>query len=129
MISAGGLLAIGEGEEVTQLRELQRSAVALYVGGMGAKGKNFYNELAVRYGFEEAAATIQDLYLDGKKKEAEAAVPAEFLELTSLCGPLSYVAERIEAMKDAGVTHLQVLPLAQPGQSAVSLIETVKGLV
>jgi F420-dependent oxidoreductase-like protein len=129
MISAGGLLAIGEGEEVTRLRELQRSAVALYVGGMGAKGKNFYNELAVRYGFEEAAATIQDLYLDGKKREAEAAVPEEFLELTSLCGPLSYVAERIDALKGAGVTHLQVIPIAQPGQSAASLIEMVKGLV
>jgi F420-dependent oxidoreductase-like protein len=129
MISAGGLLAIGEGEEVTRLRELQRSMVALYVGGMGAKGKNFYNELAVRYGFDEAAATIQDLYLDGKKREAEAAVPAEFLELTTLCGPLSYVAERIDAFKSAGVTHLQVLPIAQAGQTPVSLIETVRGLV
>jgi F420-dependent oxidoreductase-like protein len=129
MISAGGILAIGESEEVIALRELQRSMVALYVGGMGAKGKNFYNELAVRYGFEEAAATIQDLYLDGKKSEAEAAVPSELLELTTLCGPLNYVAERIEAFKAAGVTHLQVLPIAQSGQSAASLIETVKGLV
>jgi F420-dependent oxidoreductase-like protein len=129
MISAGGILAIGEGEDVIALRELQRSMVALYVGGMGAKGKNFYNELAVRYGFDKAAATIQDLYLEGKKSEAEAAVPSEFLELTTLCGPLNYVAERIEAFKAAGVTHLQVLPIAQSGQSAASLIETVKGLV
>jgi hypothetical protein len=103
--------------------------VALYVGGMGAKGKNFYNELAIRYGFEKAAATIQDLYLDGKKREAEAAVPSEFLELTTLCGPLSYVAERIEVFKEAGVTHLQVLPIAQSGQSTASLIEAVKGLL
>ena len=129
MISAGGLLAIGEGDDVTALRELQRSLVALYVGGMGAKGKNFYNELAVRYGYEKEAATIQDLYLDGKKKEAEAAVPEEFLELTTLCGPKSYVAERIEAFKEAGVTHLQVYPVARESQTLATLIETVKTLV
>ena len=126
MITAGGLLAIGEGEDVTKLRELQRSMVALYVGGMGAKGKNFYNELATRYGYEKEAEEIQDLYLSGKKKEAEAAVPDEFLELTTLCGPKSYVAERIAAFKEAGVTHLQVHPLPQLGQTQASLIEEVK---
>ncbi len=129
MITAGGLLAIGEGEEIVALRELQRSMVALYVGGMGAKGKNFYNELAIRYGFEREAAEIQDLYLAGKKREAEAAVPAEFLELTTLCGPASYIAERVAAFAEAGVTHLQVHPLAQPGQSAASLIEAVRAMV
>jgi hypothetical protein len=96
---------------------------------MGAKGKNFYNELAVRYGYEEEAAIIQDLYLAGKKTEAEAAVPAEFLELTTLCGPESYVAERIAAFKAAGVTHLQVHPIPLAGQTSASLIETVKGLM
>ena len=129
MITAGGLLAIGEGEDVVALRELQRSMVALYVGGMGAKGKNFYNELAIRYGYEREAALIQDLYLEGKKREAEAAVPAEFLELTTLCGPESYVAERIAAFREAGVTHLQVHPLPQAGQSAATLIETVRLLL
>ena len=129
MISAGGLLAIGEGEEFTKLRELQRSMVALYVGGMGAKGKNFYNELAIRYGFEKEAEVIQDLYLAGQKREAEAAVPDEFLELTTLCGSKSYVAERIAAFKEAGVTHLQVHPLPQLGQSAASLIADVKEML
>lgn len=129
MITAGGLLAIGEGEDIVALRELQRSMVALYVGGMGAKGKNFYNELAIRYGYEREAGIIQDLYLAGKKREAEAAVPDEFLELTTLCGSRSYVAERIEAFKAAGVTHLQVHPLPQAGQTSASLIETVKSLV
>jgi F420-dependent oxidoreductase-like protein len=129
MIGAGGLLAIGEGEEIIKLRELERSMLALYVGGMGAKGKNFYNELAQRYGFEREAEIIQDLYLAGKKKEAEAAVPEEFLELTTLCGPLGYVKERIAAYRDAGVTHLTVQPLPQAGQTSASLIETVKGLV
>jgi len=129
MINAGGILAIGEGEDVTALRELQRPMVALYVGGMGAKGKNFYNELAVRYGFEKEAETIQDLYLAGKKHEAEAAVPSEFLELTTLCGAKSYVEERVAAFRAAGVTHLQVHPIPQPGQSAATLIETVKAMV
>ena len=129
MITAGGLLAIGESDDVVALRELQRSMVALYVGGMGAKGKNFYNELAVRYGYEQEAAIIQDLYLEGRKREAEAAVPDEFLELTTLCGPKSYVAERIDAFKAAGVTHLQVDPLPQAGQTSASLIEMVKSMV
>lgn len=128
-ITAGGLLAIGDGEEIVALRELQRSMVALYVGGMGAKGTNFYNELAVRYGYEKEAAQIQDLYLAGKKREAEAAVPAEFLELTTLCGPRGYVAERIAAFREAGVSHLQVAPLPQGDQTAASLIETVRELV
>ncbi|HEY5104830.1 MAG TPA: LLM class F420-dependent oxidoreductase [Acidimicrobiales bacterium] len=129
MINAGGLLAIGEGEDVVALREFQRPMVALYVGGMGAKGKNFYNELAIRYGFEKEAEIIQDLYLSGKKKEAEAAVPAEFLELTTLCGPKSYVKDRVAAFRAAGVTHLQVHPIPQGDQTAASLIETVKEML
>ncbi|MEO9180500.1 MAG: LLM class F420-dependent oxidoreductase [Acidimicrobiales bacterium] len=126
MISAGGLLAIGDGDEVTAMREFARPMTALYVGGMGAKGKNFYNELAVRYGFEKEASLIQDLYLSGKKKDAEAAIPAEFLELTSLCGPKRYVEERIAAFKEVGVTHLQIIPIPTGDQTKASLIETVK---
>jgi F420-dependent oxidoreductase-like protein len=129
MITAGGLLAIGEGDDVVALRELQRPMTALYVGGMGAKGKNFYNDLAIRYGYENEARIIQDLYLSGQKKEAEAAIPTEFLELTTLCGPASYVAERVAAFRDAGVTHLQVHPIPLGGQTTASLIETVKGMV
>ena len=129
MITAGGLLAIGDDADTIAFRELQRSMVALYVGGMGAKGKNFYNELAIRYGYEKEAEVIQDLYLSGKKKEAEAAVPAEFLELTTLCGSEGYVKDRIAAFKEAGVTHLQVHPIPQAGQTPASLIETVKGLI
>jgi F420-dependent oxidoreductase-like protein len=126
MISAGGMLAIGDGEDVTALREFARPITALYVGGMGAKGKNFYNELMVRYGFEKEAAVIQDLYLDGKKKEAQAAIPDEFLELTTICGPASYVKERLAAFREAGVTHLQVHPIPLEGQTSASLIAAVK---
>ena len=128
MISAGGLLAIGEGPDVTALREFARPMTALYVGGMGAKGKNFYNELMVRYGFEREAQLVQDLYLEGKKREAEAAVPDEFLELTTLCGPSSYVAERVAAFREAGVTHLQIHPIPLADQSAATLIEAVKAM-
>jgi F420-dependent oxidoreductase-like protein len=127
-ITSGGLLAIGEGGEITSLRNRSRSMVALYVGGMGAKGKNFYNDVVRRYGYEQEAEDIQDLYLDGKKKEAAALVPDELLELTSLCGPESYIAERIAAHREAGVTHLQVTPCPVGEQRAVDLIATVKKL-
>ena len=83
---------------------------ALYVGGMGARDKNFYNQLACEYGFEAEAKEIQDLYLSGKKKEAEALVPTDWLEAGNLVGPESYVKERIAAFAEAGVTHLSVSP-------------------
>jgi hypothetical protein len=90
---------------------------------MGARGKNFYSDLAVRYGYEAEAKEIQDLYLDGKKKEAEAKVPLELLERVNLVGPASYVRERIEAFREAGVTNLQVTPV---GEDPVALIRQLK---
>jgi F420-dependent oxidoreductase-like protein len=129
MIAGGGLLAIGEGEEITKLRDLARPTTALYVGGMGAKGRNFYNDLACRYGYEKEAAEIQDLYLAGKKNEAAAAIPDEMLALTSLCGPAGYVAERVAALKEAGVTHLQVSPVPTGDQTPASLIGELKELI
>ncbi len=128
-VTMGGLLAIGEGEDVLALRNLSRSMTALYVGGMGAKGKNFYNDVMCRYGYEQEAATIQDLYLDGKKQEAEVAVPDEFLELTSLCGPRSFVEERIAAFAEAGVTHLQIHPVPLGDQTSAQLVGEVRELI
>src|SRR5690606_18651940 len=122
-IAAGGILAIGE--DAAAFAEFARPMAALYIGGMGAKGKNFYNDLVCRYGYEKEAAEIQDLYLDGKKEEAAAKVPAELLELTNLCGPESFVAERIAAYKESGVTNLNVIPL---GGDAADLIAKVKDL-
>jgi hypothetical protein len=90
---------------------------------MGAPGKNFYNDLAVAYGYEKEARLIQELYLSGRKKEAEAAVPAEFCELISLCGPESYVRERVEAFREAGVDMLNITPV---GPEPARLVETVK---
>ncbi|MCW2765257.1 MAG: luciferase family protein [Nocardioides sp.] len=107
-VSAGGLVAIGE--DVKGMLDLMRPMYALYVGGMGARGKNFYNELACQYGYEKEAREIQDLYLGGNKRDAEALVPQEWLEAGNLVGPASYVKERIEAFREAGVTSLQVSP-------------------
>lgn len=122
-ISAGGMVAIGEGEDTKQLLEFLRPMYALYVGGMGARGKNFYNELAVQYGYEEEAKKIQDLYLDGKKKEAEALVPFEWMEASNLVGPASYVQERIAAFKEAGVTHLSIVPASDNPAATVSQVK------
>ncbi|MEU5808597.1 LLM class F420-dependent oxidoreductase [Streptomyces sp. NPDC059650] len=118
---AGGLLAIGE--DAAAVRDLARPQIALYVGGMGAVGKNFYNDLAVAYGYEEEARKIQELYLAGRKRDAAAAVPDEFCELMTLCGPAGYVRERVEAFREAGVTMLNVTPV---GPEPARLIETVK---
>jgi F420-dependent oxidoreductase-like protein len=105
-ITAGGMVVIGEGAETKAMLDFARPLFALYVGGMGARGKNFYNDVARAYGYEEAAEKIQDLYLSGQKKEAEAEVPLEWLEADNLVGPESYVKERLAAFADAGVTHL-----------------------
>ena len=123
---ASAPLAIGE--DVTGLRDLSRPQLALYIGGMGARGRNFYNDLARRFGFEAEAKAIQDAYLDGRKEEAEALVPAELTELTSLIGPESYVAERLAAYAEAGVTTLNVTPLARTREGRVRLLEQVRAL-
>jgi F420-dependent oxidoreductase-like protein len=119
-------LAIGD--DVEGLLEPLRPYFALYVGGMGAKGRNFYNDLAVRYGYEREAAEIQDLYLDGKKEEAAAKVPVELLRKTSLIGPLGFVKDRLAALAESGVTTLNVTPLGADHRTRVELIEQIKGL-
>jgi len=119
-------LAIGA--DVRRLLDMIRPMVALYVGGMGARGRNFYHDLVCRYGFAAEAATIQDLYLEGKKAEAAAAVPDELVELTSLIGPEGFVRERIDAMAEAGVSTLNVTPLGATREERVALIERVRDL-
>ena len=125
-ISAGGMVAIGEGPETKALLDFMRPLYALYVGGMGARDKNFYNQLACEYGFEKEAKEIQDLYLSGKKKEAEALVPLEWLEAGNLVGPASYVQERIAAFKESGVTNLSVSPAAPDSAAAAATIAQIK---
>ena len=122
-ISAGGMVAIGEGPETKALLDFVRPMYALYVGGMGARGKNFYNDLACQYGYEQEAKEIQDLYLDGKKDEAAAKVPTEWLEAGNLVGPESYVKERLAAFKEAGVTTLSVVPASDDPAATISQIK------
>lgn len=122
-VNAGGMLAIGEGPETKALLDLARPLYALYVGGMGAKGKNFYNDVACAYGYEKEATEIQDLYLSGKKKEAEALVPLEWLEAANLVGPASYVRERIEAFKESGVTNLSLTPVTDDPAAAIAQVK------
>jgi len=94
------------GDDVAALRDKAKPMVALYVGGMGAKGKNFYNDLACRYGFEEAARTVQDLYLAGKKAEATAAIPNELADEVALVGPPARIRDRLGAWRESGITTL-----------------------
>ncbi|EON22974.1 MULTISPECIES: LLM class F420-dependent oxidoreductase [Nocardioides] len=122
-VNAGGMLAIGEGPETKALLDFARPLYALYVGGMGAKGKNFYNDVACAYGYEKEATEIQDLYLSGKKKEAEALVPLEWLEAANLVGPASYVRERIEAFKESGVTNLSLTPVTDDPAAAIAQVK------
>src|SRR3984957_10541706 len=126
-VIAAAPLAIGD--DVTHLRDLTRPLFALYIGGMGARGKNFYHDLACRYGYEDAANRIQDAYLAGRKDEAAALVPAELAEKTSLIGPLGYVKERLAAYREAGVTTLNVTALGASHAHRVKDIETVRDLV
>ncbi len=126
-VIASATLAIGE--DVAGLRERSRPELALYIGGMGARGHNFYNDLARRFGYEAEAKAIQDAYLDGRKDEAAALVPADLVERTSLIGPESYVRERLAAYREAGVTTLNVTPLAPTHEARVALIEQVRALV
>ena len=114
--------------DTVHLRDLGRPQLALYIGGMGARGRNFYNDLTRRLGYEAEAKAIQDAYLDGRKAEAEALVPEQMLERTSLIGPESYVAERIAAYREAGVTTLNVTPLAPDHGARVRLIEQVRAM-
>jgi F420-dependent oxidoreductase-like protein len=120
-VCAGGTVAIGD--DLEGLRDLGRPQAALYIGGMGARGRNFYNALTRRYGWEAEATQIQDLYLDGKKEEAAKAVPPELLEKTSLIGPAGYVKDRIAAYKESGVTVLTVNPV---GPDPQRILEQVK---
>ena len=93
-------------DDVEAGREFLKPYYALYIGGMGARGKNFYNDLMRRYGYEEAAERIQDLYLEGLKRDAAAAVPDAFVDEVALVGPKERLAERVEAWRESGATSL-----------------------
>jgi F420-dependent oxidoreductase-like protein len=145
----GAALAAGRAKRPTELGELQivadtqvaitesideqaaavgavRNQLALYVGGMGARGRNFYNDLAVRYGYDSEAKLVQDLYLDGKKAEAAEAVPVELVHGVSLIGTPEHVKARVEAYRAAGVTTLNAHPISPSPQARVRMVEQLK---
>ncbi len=126
-VYAGPTLAIGE--NVDGLREYVKPHLALYIGGMGAKGKNFYHTLATRYGYGPQADRIQELYLAGDKSSAAKVVPDELVRDVSLIGTPGFVKERVAAYREAGVTTLNVTPLAGSSTERVKLIETLRNLL
>lgn len=126
-IYAGGAVAIGEGLE--KYRDMARPQIALYVGGMGAKEKNFYNQVFRKYGYDDEAETIQNLYLSGKKSAAEAAVPQSYLEATSLIGSEGFVIDRLQAFKDSGVTSLNVSFLGTTSEERINNCDKLKNLM
>jgi F420-dependent oxidoreductase-like protein len=99
-------------DDVESARNAMRPFLALYVGGMGSRDRNFYNQLASRYGFADAARKVQDLYLEGKRDEAAAALPDELIDAVTLCGPRDSVRERLRILRDSGVGTLIVSPMA-----------------
>ena len=109
-------------------RDLMRPVLALYIGGMGSRQQNFYNNLVQRYGFEAAAREVQDLYLAGKREEAGAALPDELIDMVSLCGPRDVVRDRIAAFRDAGVGSLLVSPMAFTRDDRIAQLRAVAEL-
>jgi F420-dependent oxidoreductase-like protein len=116
-------------DDVDRARDAMRPFLALYVGGMGSRKQNFYNALVRRYGFEDAADEVQELYLSGKKDEAAAALPAELIDMTSLCGPADRIRERLEVYRDAGVGTLITSPVAFDPDERKRMVHDLAGMV
>ena len=125
MVSAS--LAIGDAVE--DRLAWAKPQLALYIGGMGARGRNFYQNLATRYGFGEVADRIQDLYLGGRKTEAIDAVPDKLVRNVSLVGPRGFIKERLAAYAEAGVTTLLVHPLTGDRRESVRYVEELRELM
>jgi F420-dependent oxidoreductase-like protein len=123
-ISPSVFTAVGDGD-INELRDRIRPLVALYVGGMGARGKNFYNTLVSAYGYEDDAKTIQDLYLDKKYVEAAAAVPDSLIDMVSLVGDKDRIADRVAAYKDIGTDNLLIVPMAADHEGRSEILKTV----
>lgn len=126
-VMVGVSLAIGD--DVADRLNWAKPQLALYLGGMGARGRNFYHNVATRYGFGAVADRIQELFLSGRKTEAVAAVPDDLVRAVSLIGPRGYVRERIAAFAEAGVTTLLATPVAADGAEYRAFVEEMVGLL
>jgi len=126
-VMVGVSLAIGD--NVDDRLQWAKPQLALYIGGMGAKGRNFYHNVATRYGFGAVADGIQELYLSGRKAEAIAAVPDDLVRAVSLIGPRGYVKERVAAFREAGVTTLLATPVTADGAEYVGFVEQLQQLL
>ena len=126
-VYAGGGVGFGTGLE--GLRDRGRPQMALYIGGMGARSKNFYNQVFSKSGYPSEAKEIQDLYLAGKKKEAEAAIPQDYLDKASLIGDEGFVRERLQALKAAGVNALNVSFMGQTTAERVKTCDMLRNMV
>lgn len=122
-------VALAVGDDVEDRLQWAKPQLALYIGGMGAKGRNFYHNVATRYGFGAVADRIQELYLSGRKAEAIAAVPDELVRNVSLIGSAGFVKERIAAFAEAGVTTLLATPVAVDGAEYVRYVEELQRLL
>jgi alkanesulfonate monooxygenase SsuD/methylene tetrahydromethanopterin reductase-like flavin-dependent oxidoreductase (luciferase family) len=115
-------------DDVAAARDRMRPFLALYIGGMGSREQNFYNQLVHRYGFEDTAVKVQNLYLEGKKEEAAAALPDALIDMITLCGPRDAVRDRLAAFRDAGVGTLIIGPTAWTTEERVEQLRTVAEL-
>jgi F420-dependent oxidoreductase-like protein len=122
------LVMVRVDDDVDRARDLMRGYIALYVGGMGSREKNFYNRLVRSYGFEDAAAEVQELYLAGRKEDAMAALPAELIDAVAIAGPADVVRERLAAYRDAGVGTLIVSPVASDLEDRIAQMRAVAEL-
>jgi len=115
-------------DDIEKGRDVMRPFIALYVGGMGSRDKNFYNNLVQRYGFEDAAKEVQDLYLEGKRDEAMAALPDELIDLVSLNGPADKVRDRLRVYREAGVGTLGITPMAWTRDERIDQLQKIAQL-
>jgi F420-dependent oxidoreductase-like protein len=116
-------------DDVDRARDTMRPVLALYVGGMGSRDKNFYNQAVQRLGYEDVARKVQDLYLDGKKEEAAAALPGELIDRVSLCGPADRIKDRLAAYRDAGVGTMIVTPMSFVPDERVKMVRQLAELL
>jgi F420-dependent oxidoreductase-like protein len=115
-------------DDLDAARDVMRGYIGLYVGGMGSREKNFYNRLVASYGFEDAAREVQDLYLEGRREDAMAALPGELIDAVALCGPADRVRDRLQAYSDAGVGTLILSPMAWTLEDRVAQLRAVAEL-